>query len=444
MVGREHMLSKSRGSYVSVLQSPAVFTKTMVQGPTCLANVGAGAFSTWDAVHHTFPAIGRYWVLGVHKLLPQGPVGTECNLDGQGGQDPTNGLGQSTDVGESHRSTGHLVNILPQEARAVKELAKDDDIVILPADKGRATVVMDRKDYSAKMLTMLGDRDTYQLMAKDPTTSLENRMNSVLLRLQREDRLSSKTYYHLRSSAAGVPRLYGLPKVHKPDVPLRPIVSFVSSPTYALSKFLASLLSPIVGLSDSHVRNSQPFAQFITTQNVSDSEVLVSFDVVSLFTRVPTSRAIQVTRDRLMNDPSLPDRTSLTVDDICSLLQLCLEATYLAFEGKVYRQIHGTAMGSPVSVVVANLVMEDVEQEALSTFHTPPRFWRRYVDDTCTALPSNLVDSFHDHLNSIDPCIQFTIERESNGQLPFLDILLNREEDGSISTSVYRKATHTD
>ena len=137
-------------------------------------------------------------------------------------------------------------NIHPQEARAVKELAKDDDIVILPADKGRATVVMDHKDYSAKMLTMLGDQDTYQPMAKDPTTtSLENRMNSVLLRLQREGRLSSKTYYHLRSSAAGVPRLYGLPKVHKPDVPLRPIVSFLSSPTYALSKFLASLLSPI-------------------------------------------------------------------------------------------------------------------------------------------------------------------------------------------------------
>ena len=75
-------------------------------------------------------------------------------------------------------------NIHPQEAKAVKELAKDDDIVILPADKGRATVVMDRSDYRAKMLAMLGDRDTYQLMAKDPTTSLENRMNSVSLRLQ--------------------------------------------------------------------------------------------------------------------------------------------------------------------------------------------------------------------------------------------------------------------
>ena len=97
-----------------------------------------------------------------------------------------------------------------------------------------------------------------------------------------------------------------------------------------------------------------------------------------------------------------------------------------------------------LSVVVANLVMEDVEQQALSTYHSPPQFWRRYVDDTRTALPLDLVDSFHKHLNSIDPCIQFMMEKESDRQLPFLDILLCREEDGSISTSVHRKATHMD
>lgn len=70
------------------------------------------------------------------------------------------------------------------------------------------------------------------------------------------------------------------------------------------------------------------------------------------------------------NDPSLPNRTSLTVDNICSLLSLCLDATYLVFKGKVYWQIHGTATGSPVLVVVANLVMEDIEQRVLPTFHT--------------------------------------------------------------------------
>ena len=65
------------------------------------------------------------------------------------------------------------------------------------------------------------------------------------------------------------------------------------------------------------------------------------------------------------------------------------------------------------------------------------------MDDTCTALPSDLVDSFHDHLNSIDPCILISMEKESGVQLPFLDILLSIE-DGSISTSVQQKATHAD
>ena len=61
------------------------------------------------------------------------------------------------------------------------------------------------------------------------------------------------------------------------------------------------------------------------------------------------------------------------------------------------------------------------------------------MDDTCTVLPRDLVDSFHSHLNSIDTNIQFTVEKESDGQLPFLDILLARDESGSISTSVYHK-----
>ena len=84
-------------------------------------------------------------------------------------------------------------NVQPEEAKAVKELAKDDDIVILPADKGKATVVMNRSDYSTKMLAMLGDEDTYQLMAKDPTASLESNMNKVLLNLRRAGHLTKST-----------------------------------------------------------------------------------------------------------------------------------------------------------------------------------------------------------------------------------------------------------
>ena len=179
-------------------------------------------------------------------------------------------------------------------------------------------------------------------------------------------------YAGLRRSAARVPQLYGLPKVHKQEAPLCPIVSFVLSPTYQLSKFLAGLLAPIVGQTSLHVQNSKSFEDFISTQVLAEEEILVSFDMVSSFTCVPTGLAVQVARQRLENDPLLVERTTLTVNDIVDLLTLCLNATFLSFRGKIYKHIQGTAMCSPVSVVVANLVMEDVEQRALSTFHSSP------------------------------------------------------------------------
>ena len=285
-------------------------------------------------------------------------------------------------------------------------LAKDEEILVLPADKGKATVVMNKADYDHKMQQMLCDEDTYQPLKKDPTTSLENKMNAELLQLKKCGRLPPDVYSWLRSSAGRVPMLYGLPKVHKPDVPLRPIVSFMYSPTYELSKFLARLLAPLVGLTSSHVRNSKAFVEFMKSQILEKEETLVSFDVVSLFTSVPTDLAIRVARHSLESDTSLSERTSLNVDDIMGLLSLCLGATFLSFRGKVYRQAQGTAMGSPASVVVANLAMEDIKERALSTLHSPPRFWKRYVTDTCTALHPDLIEPFHSHLNSIEPCVQ--------------------------------------
>ena len=117
------------------------------------------------------------------------------------------------------------------------------------------------------------------------------------------------------------------------------------------------------------MKNSTTFSEFIRSQKLKQDEVLVSFDVVSLFTNVPTSLAVEVGRKRLEADEELSARTQLGVQEIVTLLEFCLNATYLTFRGKVFRQKFGTAMGSPVSVSVANLVMEDIEERALSTFN---------------------------------------------------------------------------
>ena len=76
--------------------------------------------------------------------------------------------------------------------------------------------------------------------------------------------------------------------------------------------------------------------------------------------------------------------------------------------------------------------------------YTQPEFWKRYVDDTCVALPADQCEAFYAHVNSVEQTIQFTLERESDGKPPFLDLLLERRPDGSISMSVFWKSTHTD
>ena len=172
---------------------------------------------------------------------------------------------------------------------------------------------------------------------------------------------------------------------------------------------------------------------------------MVSFDVQSLFTNVPVGQALDVVHEKLLKDETLEDRTPLTPQQITNLLHTCLRTTYFLYNSSFYEQTDGTAMGSPVSPVVANIFMEYIEELALTTSPQPIRFWRRYVDDTFCFLKKSTVEETLKHLNTINPSIQFTVEQETNNQLPFLDVLLMRDDHNKkIKTTVYRKKTHTD
>ena len=148
-------------------------------------------------------------------------------------------------------------------------------------------------------------------------------------------------------------------------------------------------------------------------------------------------------------------------DDIIKLLDRCLSCTYFVYQGEYYLQIHVAAMGSPVSAIVCNLYMEWFEQKALAGAKDPPRWWKRYVDDTHTVLKKALAQEFTEYLNTVDEDIKWTTEGEtvkdvvppgdetdqetrSERTLAFLDTVTVVREDGEIRTRVFRKETHTD
>jgi len=119
-------------------------------------------------------------------------------------------------------------------------------------------------------------------------------------------------------------------------------------------------------------------------------------------------------------------------------LNLCLTSTYFQYNDKHYKQLHRTAMGSPVSVVVAEIIMQNIEERALATYKWTLPLRLRYTDDTFTAVHRDEIGDFHEHLNGQNADIQFTMEIEENGKIPFLDCLVTRNNN-EVRTTIYRK-----
>ncbi|XP_054259833.1 uncharacterized protein LOC128984527 [Macrosteles quadrilineatus] len=332
-------------------------------------------------------------------------------------------------------------NLSKEETKAVSVLGKDGTVKILPADKGNATVVLDTLTYEEKMLETL-QSGQYTQLKKDPTETFERKIASTLRKHKKF--FSDKQRTRLTPHHSKIPHMYGLPKIHKPNVPLRPIVSSRDSACRELSKVLLDILKPLVGNTDSFIKNSKDFVEKSKSIVLADTDKLVSFDVESLFTNVPVSETLKIIETRLTNDDTLANRTKLPVNVIMELLELCTQCNYFQLEGKLYRQDEGMAMGSPLSPIFANIFMEEFEQKALASARLKPRIWWRYVDDTFVVFPhgDDKLNEFLEHLNSVSSSIKLTMEVESQNKLPFLDVCVEKHLN-SLRTSVYRKKTHT-
>ena len=329
---------------------------------------------------------------------------------------------------------------------ALHELRRNKDIIITRPDKGAGTVIMNREDYIDKMMTILEDRSKFQWLGNcddnDKTGLQERALQAFLLRQCKEGEISQEIYERIRPSGSVRPRMYGLPKVHKADpIPLRPILSMVGSAHHEMARWLAEVLQPVLTQYSSNcVKDSFRFCEDLREYGpIEHDAFLCSFDVVSLFTNVPIDETVQICLDTLyrsnLNPPGI--REGL-------LKKLLFKATRdveFSFNDNMYRQIDGVAMGSPLGPVLANIFLGYYESRIPDDRW--PYMYRRFVDDTFSVVGCrNEAVRFMECLNSLHPALRFTMESEEDGRLPFMDVLVRREETG-FTTAVYRKPTFT-
>ncbi|CAG4951020.1 unnamed protein product [Parnassius apollo] len=232
---------------------------------------------------------------------------------------------------------------------------------------------MDTSDYNFKILQLLSDESTYKKVKTDPTT---NTLKSTSDLIKKHSEKLNLDVNSLIPSCTKPPRLYGLPKIHKPNAPLRPIVSQIDSPTYKLAQHLAKVLLPLRGHTRAHTKDSYHFVSEIKDLHLADNETMVSFDVQSLFTCLPIEDCKSIVTRKLEYNNMLAEYSVL--------LKHCLTSGYLLWKEEFYKQVDGVAMGSPVSPIVADIFMEDFEEKALLTAPVNPRFYKREHEGSVT------------------------------------------------------------
>lgn len=299
---------------------------------------------------------------------------------------------------------------------------------------------MTRSDYLRKSYTLLADTETYKLITKDPTQTIQNKLNKTIESYIKLSIFTKETGLKLKCSNGVFPKMYFQPKIHKDDVPLRPIVSYVGSPLYNLSKYLATLLKHAYVIDDTHTKNSFEFVTFIQNFKVPDNYVLLSLDVISLFTNIPTDLTTDIIKEKWH---LIQDNTKLSKEQFLELLDFTFKNSYFNFDNKFYNQIYGLGMGNCLSPICSDIVMAELQENCIKKLPFQLPFFKRYVDDIITCAPSDQLQTLLKTFNAFHPKLQFTIEKEKNNSIPFLDILLIRT-DNTIITDWYHKPTFSE
>ncbi|XP_055605165.1 uncharacterized protein LOC129753371 [Uranotaenia lowii] len=307
------------------------------------------------------------------------------------------------------------------------------EICVLSADKGNRTVIMNSKDYHQKMSVLVNDTKTYRQVNRDPTGGFQTKNNNFVKRLLNLKLIDKFTGKRLTIYNATCPRIYGQPKAHKTELPLRPVVPNVTAPTYHLAKYISEILQTSIA-SPYSCKNSYEFCESVNGKVLPQGYIMISLDVVSLFTNVPRN----LVASNIIQHWSEID-TQINLDLFLEIIEFLMNTAYFQYGNKYYVQEYGTAMGSPISPILSELVLDTIITRALKKLPFPIPIIHKYVDDLFLVIPEDQCELVLEIFNQQEERLQFTMEKENENRLPYLDMVVVRDPNQMLKTEWFIK-----
>lgn len=345
-------------------------------------------------------------------------------------------------------------NLSVREVKALRELMGNKTIVIKPADKGSAVVILSREQYVTEVKRQLSDSIYYKKLKEPIYLQTIPMVSRILDELYNKRVINKKQSSYLKGEGQPRPRrFYILPKIHKePEKwtvpheipPGRPIVSDCGSETYQTAEFIDFYLNPLSVRHPSYVKDSYYFIDLVKSLTIPADSFLFSIDIDSLYTNIDIAAGLQAVREIFLKypDANRPDK------EILELLEINLRRNDFEFDGDFYLQIKGTAMGKRFAPAYANIFMAKWEAEALEKCPRKPLHYLRYLDDIWGVWTYSKPDfeEFIRTLNAHDWSIQCKYELDDI-KIDFLDTTVykgqNFEVHNKLDIKVFFKKTDT-
>ena len=327
----------------------------------------------------------------------------------------------------------------------IKSLSRNHELKIIPYDKGNGTAIMDKTDYLFKLHNIVDDDSKFKkiefsgndLMTNHPVISDENKLKYFLNKYVKPF-VDNDTFNFINPNGSQPGKLYGAAKIHKDNVPVRPILASYSTAQYNLAKYLNKFISPVIPTKFS-VNKNVKLLERLSGYNFTPNSKLVSFDIESLFTNVPLEETIDLATN-LVYDSNSNSKPPFGANTFKKLLYHATSGIF-SFDQSLYRQIDGLAMGSPLAPTLSNLFIGVLEHKFLHKSMLNVKLYVRFVDDILAVFEDQDHETFHNYLNSWHKNMNFTVE-VGDKKIPFLDIDIN-VENAILETEVYRKPTNT-